>query len=79
MREFGKGFSYSALTRMTRFAEQFPDERILATLLQELTWSHFTLLLPLKDPLAREFYAEMCRVERWSVRSLRQKNRRHAF
>ena len=73
VREFGKGFSYSALTRMARFAEQFPDERILATLLQELTWSHFTLLLPLKDPLAREFYAEMCRVERWSVRTLRQK------
>jgi hypothetical protein len=73
VREFGKGFSYSALTLMARFAEQFPDERILATLLQELTWSHFTLLLPLKDPLAREFYAEMCRVERWSVRTLRQK------
>jgi predicted nuclease of restriction endonuclease-like (RecB) superfamily len=71
--EFGKGFSYSALTRMVRFAEQFPDERILATLLQELTWSHFTVLLPLKDPLAREFYAEMCRAERWSVRALRQK------
>lgn len=48
-------------------------QRILATLLQELTWSHFTLLLPLKDSLAREFYAEMCRVERWSVRALRQK------
>lgn len=71
--DFGKGFSYSALTRMVRFAEQFPDQRIVATLSQELTWSHFTLLLPLKDPLAREFYAEICRVERWSVRTLRQK------
>ena len=72
-REFGKGFSYSALTRMVRFAEQFPDEPILASLIQELTWTHFLALLPLKDPLAREFYAEMCRVERWSVRTLRQK------
>jgi predicted nuclease of restriction endonuclease-like (RecB) superfamily len=72
-REFGKGFSYSALTRMARFAEQFPDEQILATLLQELTWSHFLLLLPLKNQVAREFYAEMSRVERWSVRALRQK------
>jgi predicted nuclease of restriction endonuclease-like (RecB) superfamily len=72
-REFGKGFSYSALTRMARFAEQFPDERILAALIQELTWTHFLALLPLKDPLAREFYAEMCRVEHWSVRALRQK------
>lgn len=36
-------------------------------------WSHFKELLPLKDPFAREFYAEMCRVERWCVRTLRQK------
>ncbi len=72
-REFGKGFSYSALTRMARFAEQFPDERILVSLIQELTWTHFLALLPLKDALTREFYAEMCRVERWSVRALRQK------
>ena len=27
----------------------------------------------LKDPLQREFYAEMCRIERWSVRTLRAK------
>ncbi len=72
-REFGKGFSYSALTRMVRFAELFPDEQILVPLMQELTWTHFLALLPLKDPLAREFYAEICRVERWSVRTLRQK------
>lgn len=72
-REYGKGFSYSALTRMARFAELFPDERILVSLIQELTWTHFIALLPLKDQLAREFYAEMCRVERWSVRTLRQK------
>lgn len=72
-REYGKGFSYSALTRMARFAELFQDERILVSLVQELTWTHFIALLPLKDPLAREFYAEMCRVERWSVRALRQK------
>ena len=73
MLEYGKGYSYSALTRMARFAEMFPDERILASLIQELSWTHFLLLLPLKQPLAREYYAEMCRVERWSVRALRQK------
>lgn len=71
--EFGAGFSYTALTRMARFAEWIRDERILATLSQELSWSHFVELLPLKDPLARDFYAEMCRIERWDVRTLRQK------
>jgi predicted nuclease of restriction endonuclease-like (RecB) superfamily len=38
-----------------------------------LSWSHFIELLPIKAPLAREFYAEMCRIERWDVRTLRQK------
>jgi len=71
--EFGTGFSYPALTRMVRFAEWMTDERILATLSQELSWSHFIELLPIKEPLARDFYAEMCRIERWDVRTLRQK------
>ena len=71
--EFGDGFSYSALTRMVRFAETIADEAIVVTLSQHLSWSHFHALLPLKDPMARDFYAEMCRIERWDVRTLRQK------
>ena len=71
--EFGAGFSYTALTRMARFAEWMTDEQILASLSQELSWSHFVELLPIKDPLARDFYAEMCRIERWDVRTLRLK------
>ncbi len=71
--EFGPGFNYTGLTRMVRFAEWMTDERILVTLSQELSWSHFVELLPIKEPLARDFYAEMCRIERWDVRTLRQK------
>ena len=71
--EFGTGFNYTALTRMARFAEWMTDEQILATLSQTLSWSHFVELLPIKDPLARDFYAEMCRIERWDVRTLRKK------
>jgi predicted nuclease of restriction endonuclease-like (RecB) superfamily len=38
-----------------------------------LSWSHFVAILPVENPLAREFYAQMCRIERWSVRALRAK------
>jgi len=38
-----------------------------------LRWNRFVEILPLKDQLRRDFYAEMSRVERWSVRTLRQK------
>jgi predicted nuclease of restriction endonuclease-like (RecB) superfamily len=69
--KFGRGFEVTNLSRMVKFAEAFPDEEILATLSQELSWSHFRELLPLEQPLQREFYAEMSRVEGWSVRALR--------
>jgi predicted nuclease of restriction endonuclease-like (RecB) superfamily len=71
--EFGRGFGEKNLRRMVQFAEVFPDERIVAALLRQLGWTHFVLLIPLKDPLKREFYAEMCRVERWSTRALEKK------
>ncbi len=71
--EFGRGFSRFALARMRQFFQLFPDKQIVATLSQHLGWSHFVEIIPLKNDLQREFYAEMCRVERWSVRQLRQK------
>jgi predicted nuclease of restriction endonuclease-like (RecB) superfamily len=73
VRDYGKGFSYSALTRMLKFSDAFPDRKIVATLSQTLSWSHFCEILPLHKPLQRDFYAEMCRIERWSVRTLRWK------
>lgn len=71
--EYGRGFSYAELARMIQFAQSFPDEAIVVTLSQQLSWSHFHALLPIKDPMARDFYAEMSRIERWDVRTLRQK------
>ena len=65
--EFGRGFSEKQLRRMMQFSEAFPESEIVATLSRQLSWSHFTKLIPLKDPLQREFYAQMCRIERWSV------------
>ena len=44
-----------------------------------MSWSHFVEIIPLEDPLKRDFYAEMCRMERWSVRTLRQKIDRFSF
>ena len=69
--EFGRGFSRRNLFNMIRFAEVFPDERIVQSLIAQLSWTHLLQLLPLDDPLRRDFYAEMCRLERWSVRTLR--------
>jgi predicted nuclease of restriction endonuclease-like (RecB) superfamily len=70
--EYGNGFSVKNLRRMIQFAEVFPEEEIVVSLIRQLSWTHFLALIPLKDPIQREFYAEMCRIERWSVRTLRK-------
>jgi predicted nuclease of restriction endonuclease-like (RecB) superfamily len=71
--EFGRGFADKNLRRMMQLAEAFPDEVIVATLSRQLSWSHFKELLPLNKPFQREFYAEMARIEGWSVRTLRER------
>ncbi|MBI4750855.1 MAG: DUF1016 domain-containing protein [Acidobacteria bacterium] len=71
--EYGPGYTRTALSRMVQFTERFPQIEIVATLSQQLSWSHFIEIIPLKDSLKRDFYAEMCRIERWSVRMLRAK------
>ena len=71
--EYGRGFAEKNLRRMVQLAQAYPDEQIVVALLRQLSWSHFLALLPLNKPHQRDFYAEMCRIEGWSVRTLRER------
>ena len=70
--QYGKGYSYSALTRMMKFAKNI-DEKNIATLSQQLSWSHFKELIVLEDTLKIEFYAQMSIAQNWGVRTLRER------
>ncbi|QFY89607.1 DUF1016 family protein [Magnetovirga frankeli] len=71
--EFGRGFSEKSLRHMIRFSEVFSDELIVNALRSQLSWTHFKSIIYLDDSLKRDFYAEMCRVEGWSTRTLQKK------
>ena len=73
VRDYGRSFADKNLRRMVQFAATFSDEPIVVTLSRQLSWSHFVALLPLKDPLQRDYYAQMASTERWSVRTLRER------
>jgi predicted nuclease of restriction endonuclease-like (RecB) superfamily len=68
--EYGQGFTKRNLFNMIRFAQVFPAEKIVAALRAQLSWTHFRILIAIEDPLKRDFYAEMCRLDRWSTRTL---------
>ena len=71
--QYGRSFEEKSLRRMMQFAQIFNDEQIVATLWRQLSWSHFKVLIPIKDELQLNFYAQMCRVEGWNVKTLRKK------
>ncbi|MDR7130484.1 putative nuclease of restriction endonuclease-like (RecB) superfamily [Algoriphagus sp. 4150] len=64
---------------MMQFAEVFPDFQIVAPLARQLSWSHFTILIPIKKQDARLFYAQQSAESSWSKRELRHQIERKAF
>jgi len=71
--EYGRGYSKANLSRMINLYNYFENKQIVATLSQQLSWSHFIEIIKVKDELKREFYMVMCAKERWNVRTLRER------
>jgi predicted nuclease of restriction endonuclease-like (RecB) superfamily len=71
--DYGRGFSTKNLRHMIRLALAFDDEATVSTLSRQLSWSHLKELIYLTEPIKRDFYIELCRLENWSVRQLRER------
>jgi len=71
--QYGKGWSDKHLRHCLRFAETFPDFQIVSTLWRQLSWSHIKVIMYFENELQREFYIEMAKLERWSVRVLEER------
>lgn len=71
--EYGAAFSEKNLRRMMQFASVFPESSTVELLIRQLSWSHIKILIPIGDPLKRQFYIELCKIEKWSVRTFRDR------
>lgn len=68
-KEFGKGFTLTNLKYMRQFYRSFP---IRQTLCDELSWSHYRILMRIENEKAREFYMSEAVKSNWSVRQLKR-------
>jgi predicted nuclease of restriction endonuclease-like (RecB) superfamily len=71
--DFGRGFTRRNVYNMLRFAQVFRDVETVHALRAQLSWTHLRELIAIDDPLKRDFYIELCRIERWSTRALTDK------
>jgi predicted nuclease of restriction endonuclease-like (RecB) superfamily len=70
--KYGNSFDYSNVTRMIKLATRFPDSQIVVPLAQQLSWSHFIALLPLKSDEAFMYYAKDAAIRHLGKRALRE-------
>ncbi len=77
--DYGSGWSERHLWYCLRIAEIITHKKILHTLCSQLSWSHFRIILTINDPLKRDFYFELCRLEKWSVRQLQERIKSQLF
>ncbi|MFB6320077.1 YhcG family protein [Saccharicrinis sp. FJH54] len=79
VKRFGRNFEEKNLRRMIQFAETYPDIEKVVTLSRQLSWSHFLVLIPVKESVAREFYGNLVFERALSVRELRKQIAKKAF
>lgn len=66
-KEFGKGFTITNLKYMRQFFMAFPNSHSLS---DQLSWTHYRMLLKVEDEKIRNFYLEECEKSNWSTRQL---------
>jgi len=69
-KELGKGYTFTALTRMKKF---YVTIEKLATLSQHLTYGHYVELLPYEDINKVKYYIKVIEEQNLSIRKLREK------
>ena len=70
--EVGKKYNKRTLFRMKQFYNVFSNQKV-STLSTQLSWSHYTELLPIKNEHEMLYYLNLCINQHIDVRTLRQK------
>ena len=70
---YGKGWSLQTLQHCIRAAYTFTEEEIVYAVRMQFSWTQLRSIMFISDPLARQFYMQMCQYERWSTRILEEK------
>lgn len=67
---YGRGWSAQHLRHCMRLAKVFHHDEKFYALRRELSWTCMRTLSYIENPVERDFYAEMCKLNHWSSRTL---------
>lgn len=71
--EYGRGWSEKQLRHCVHLAITFPYDEKFSALRRELNWTCIKALMYIDEPLKRDFYIEMCKMNHWNTRTLQDR------
>ena len=74
--KYGRGYDYTNLSRMRLFYIEFP---IIGSLRQQLTWTHYRYILPIKNINERNYYINRVILNNLSTRELQREIKNKSF
>ncbi len=74
--KYGKGYKQTNLKQFRQFYIIFPISR---TLCDQLTWSHYRYIIPIKNENERNYYINLCIKQNLSVRELKQEIKSNSY
>ena len=77
--KFGAEYTSQKLYECLKLADEFPDLGIFSEYTEFLSLDHFLQILTIDSDMARTFYCEMCRQQKWNVEELTKQIKAHAF
>ena len=77
--KFGAEFTSEKLYTCLKLADEFPDMGIFSEYSETLSLEHFQLIMSIDSDMARTYYCEMCKQDKWSVEKLQKQIEDRAF
>lgn len=73
---YGKGYDYTNLSRMRKLYLVFEK---VGAVPQQLTWTNFSIILPIKEESKRNYYINLCTKQNLSSRQLKEKIKNNEY
>jgi hypothetical protein len=71
--KFGPEYTIDKLYECLKLADEFPDLILFSEIASDLTLDHLKLIIEIDSDMARTYYCELARHEKWDVETLKKK------
>jgi hypothetical protein len=70
--KFGEEYTIDKLYECLKLADEFPDMALFSEIANDLSLDHLKIIVEIESDMARTFYCELARQEKWNTATLKE-------